>query len=193
MPRTPEQNEQIRQEKRKLIIETAMRLFADESYAHTSITQIAKAAGIAKGLLYSYFESKEDLLREVVKYGMERSFGAFDMSQPWTKERLLAFVEYGIEVTRREADFMKVYMRLGLQPGIKDVMMQDKQMAYSQQYVMALYAALGENAAEEMMYLTSLVKGFSLVYLFSPNPDSFPFEALKERIVNEYRKKLGLE
>lgn len=193
MPRTPQQNEQIRQEKRKLIIETAMRLFADEGYAHTSIHQIAKAAVIAKGLIYSYFESKEALLREVVKYGMERSFGAFDMSQPWTKERIVAFIEYGIEVTRREADFMKVYMRLGLQPGIQDVMMQDEHMQYSQNYVMALFQALGENAAEEMMYLTSLVKGFSLVYLFSPNPESFPFDALKERVVNEYRKKLGME
>jgi len=193
MPRTPEQNELLRQEKRKLILETALSLFADEGYAHVSINEIAKKAGIAKGLLYSYFESKEDLLREVIKYGMERSFGAFDMSQPWTKERIISFIDYGIEVARLETDFMKIYTRLGLQPGILDVMTQDKHMQYSQNFATALFQALGENAVEEMMYLTSLTKGFALMYLFSPDNSQFPFDALKQRIVKEYRQKMRME
>ncbi|MDR1886863.1 MAG: TetR/AcrR family transcriptional regulator, partial [Prevotellaceae bacterium] len=61
MPRTKEQNEAIRAEKRQLIMDAAMQLFAEDGYAHTSIDKIAQKAGIARGLLYSYFENKEDL------------------------------------------------------------------------------------------------------------------------------------
>ncbi|HRW21852.1 MAG TPA: helix-turn-helix domain-containing protein, partial [Bacteroidales bacterium] len=61
-PRTPEQFEEIRLSKHKLILDTAMKLFASSGYHNTSISKIAKEAGISKGLIYNYFDSKEDLL-----------------------------------------------------------------------------------------------------------------------------------
>jgi AcrR family transcriptional regulator len=46
MPRTKEQNEAIRAEKRQLIMDTSLQLFAEEGYATASIERIAKQAGI---------------------------------------------------------------------------------------------------------------------------------------------------
>ncbi|MDR1653742.1 MAG: TetR/AcrR family transcriptional regulator, partial [Prevotellaceae bacterium] len=63
MPRTKEQYEKIRNEKRQLIKQTALSLFADKGYDATSISEIAKKAGISKGLMYNYFTSKEELLQ----------------------------------------------------------------------------------------------------------------------------------
>ncbi|TNE70128.1 TetR/AcrR family transcriptional regulator [bacterium] len=67
-PRTKEDFKQIRDEKRKLIIETALRLFALNSFRGTSIDQIAKEAGISKGLIYNYFESKDELLFSIFQF-----------------------------------------------------------------------------------------------------------------------------
>ncbi|MDR1758482.1 MAG: TetR/AcrR family transcriptional regulator [Bacteroidales bacterium] len=65
MPRTKEQYEKIRSEKRALIKEKALLLFAEKGFDATSISDIARAAGISKGLMYNYFTSKEDLLQAV--------------------------------------------------------------------------------------------------------------------------------
>lgn len=53
--------------RRQEIIETARVLFEAQGPARTSITDIAERAGIAKGLIYYYFASKETLLAAVVE------------------------------------------------------------------------------------------------------------------------------
>ena len=67
MPRSIEQYEAIRKEKRELILDTALSLFAENGFHQTSIEQIARKAGISKGLTYNYFESKELLLQAVLQ------------------------------------------------------------------------------------------------------------------------------
>ena len=66
-PRTALQFEEIREEKKRLILDTALKLFADKGYHSTSISIIAMEAGISKGLLYNYFESKESLLISLIE------------------------------------------------------------------------------------------------------------------------------
>ena len=49
-------------EKRKLILDTAIRVFAEKGYPDTRISDIAKRAEIAYGLVYHYFKNKEEIL-----------------------------------------------------------------------------------------------------------------------------------
>ncbi len=70
-PRTNEQFEQIRAESKTKILVAALELFAIDGYHNTSISKIAKHAGISKGLMYNYFASKEQLLKEVVILSLE--------------------------------------------------------------------------------------------------------------------------
>ena len=49
------------------ILETARRLFSDQGYKSTSISDIAKATGLAPGTIYVHFKSKEDLLVQVIR------------------------------------------------------------------------------------------------------------------------------
>ncbi|GAA1945036.1 TetR/AcrR family transcriptional regulator [Microbacterium deminutum] len=44
------------------VTHAAVRLFAEQGYANTSVQQIVEAAGVTKGAMYHYFESKDDLL-----------------------------------------------------------------------------------------------------------------------------------
>lgn len=60
MPRTPAENERIRQATREQILKAAMDLFFTKGYHATSIEDIAKQAQISKGLLYHYFKGKCD-------------------------------------------------------------------------------------------------------------------------------------
>jgi TetR/AcrR family fatty acid metabolism transcriptional regulator len=50
-------------EKRRRILEAAVRVFADHGYHGSRVGDIAADAGVAHGLLYHYFASKEDVLR----------------------------------------------------------------------------------------------------------------------------------
>ena len=48
------------------IVRRAEELFAAQGYAQTRMTDIAEAAGVTKGLLYWYFETKEALVAEIL-------------------------------------------------------------------------------------------------------------------------------
>jgi AcrR family transcriptional regulator len=50
-----------RAERRELILESAGRLFGEHGYAHTSLDQVAAAAGVTKPILYRHFDSKKAL------------------------------------------------------------------------------------------------------------------------------------
>lgn len=49
------------------LLDAALALFVERGYAHTSVAQIARAAGVSKGAVYLYFPSKQALLEGLVK------------------------------------------------------------------------------------------------------------------------------
>lgn len=58
-----------KEQRRALIIDKAIELFAKKGYSDTKIGDIAKAADMSVGLMFHYFESKEKLFEEIVRYG----------------------------------------------------------------------------------------------------------------------------
>ncbi|MEW6374412.1 MAG: TetR/AcrR family transcriptional regulator [Thermodesulfobacteriota bacterium] len=56
------------------LIKTARHLFKHQGYKNTTIDDICKAAGVKRGNLYFYFESKEDLAYSVVDRAIEKEF-----------------------------------------------------------------------------------------------------------------------
>jgi AcrR family transcriptional regulator len=54
-------------ERRRQILAVARRLFSERNYASVSTTDIARAAGVARGLLNHYFGTKRDLYLEVMR------------------------------------------------------------------------------------------------------------------------------
>ena len=58
-----------KEERRKAILMTALDLFVNQGYYETKITDIAAAVPMSTGLMFHYFESKEELLLELVKMG----------------------------------------------------------------------------------------------------------------------------
>ena len=62
-----------KEERKKAILMTALTLFVERGYYDTKITDIAMAVPMSTGLLFHYFESKEELLLELVKMGAAAS------------------------------------------------------------------------------------------------------------------------
>ena len=119
-PRTPEQFEEIREEKKRLIMEVALELFANEGYHTTSISKIAKKAGISKGLMYNYFESKEDLLKQITLNGIQEILEAFNPNKDGvlTKEEFIFFIKSSVIMVKGQMNFWKLYFSLMAQPQV---------------------------------------------------------------------------
>ncbi len=54
-------------EKRKLILEKSRELFITSGYYETKVEDITKALGISKGSFYTYFKTKEEILKEILE------------------------------------------------------------------------------------------------------------------------------
>lgn len=59
---------------RQLILETAARIFRHEGYAATSLRAIAAACNMKAGSLYYHFESKDQIVSEVLDIGVQKVF-----------------------------------------------------------------------------------------------------------------------
>jgi AcrR family transcriptional regulator len=70
MPRAPEPT-------RKRILEAAYRLFRRQGYSRATMDEIAAAARLSKRTLYHHFESKDQLLAEVLNAQHELALNAF--------------------------------------------------------------------------------------------------------------------
>lgn len=56
-----------KEERPQEITEAALAAFAEKGYAATRVDEVAKRAGVSKGLLYLYFKTKEELFKAVVR------------------------------------------------------------------------------------------------------------------------------
>lgn len=66
-------------ERKQQLIDRAAELFAERGYAETRVIDIVRAAGVAKGLFYWYFDNKEALFRELaenIRLKLRRQQGA---------------------------------------------------------------------------------------------------------------------
>ena len=60
------------EERRLEIIQTSERLFRENGYTNTSVDAIIKEMGVAKGLFYYYFKSKEEVLEAIVDHTLDQ-------------------------------------------------------------------------------------------------------------------------
>jgi AcrR family transcriptional regulator len=65
------------QDKRKRILDAAIRVFAEHGYHGARVGDIAGDAGVAHGLLYHYFASKDDVLRTIFVENWGELIGRF--------------------------------------------------------------------------------------------------------------------
>ena len=55
------------------IAEAAFAAFAEKGYTATRVDDVARRAGVSKGLMYLYYKTKEDLFKAVIKNGFGKN------------------------------------------------------------------------------------------------------------------------
>jgi TetR/AcrR family fatty acid metabolism transcriptional regulator len=114
VPGVPER----RSDKRTLITEAAIEVFAEKGFHQARVSDIAKKAGVADGTIYLYFKNKEDLLLSVFEQKMDELLVGLGealarIDDPVERVRRFARFHFGqVEQNRRAAEVLQVELRL---------------------------------------------------------------------------------
>ena len=189
MPRTPQQYEEIRNEKKQLIKDAALELFASEGYHSTSISKIAEKANISKGLLYNYFASKEELLQSIIQAFSDE---VVEMMNPNNDEKITPeeaeqFIDKYFEMITTRTKHIKLYYQLTIQPNVSELIikMASPESAAKTHQMFIEFLSQNGNAqpVEAYMALISIIKGFGIQYVFAP-------ELYSDKMVSNFKKYL---
>jgi TetR/AcrR family transcriptional regulator, fatty acid metabolism regulator protein len=102
---------QAQEDKRRLLLQAAVRVFARKGYHAARISDIAEEAGVAYGLLYHYFDSKEEVLRNVFREtwrALIATIKSVEGSGDPPREQLRKVAEILLRSWRREPDLVRV-------------------------------------------------------------------------------------
>jgi TetR/AcrR family transcriptional regulator, fatty acid metabolism regulator protein len=105
------------EDKRALILHAAVRVFARKGYHTCRVGDIAEEAGVAHGLLYHYFRSKEDVLDCVFRETWVEIVGAahrVEETEEPTRERLAGIAKILLRAWKRDPELVTVVIREGL-------------------------------------------------------------------------------
>lgn len=115
-PRSATANEAARDAASARILDAALRQFSAHGYEATSIRRIAEDAGVAYGLVYHYFASKEALLTALFTRSMDdvgATFAVADAAPP--DARIATLVRAAAATVRDQLDFWRLSYGLRMQ------------------------------------------------------------------------------
>lgn len=191
-PRTEEQFEIIRNERKDRIKQVALELFANEGYHATSISKIAKQANISKGLLYNYYESKEELLKEIIHEATDKIYVYLDPDHDGklTEDEFFYFLSKNWKIIEENKEYYKLYTAMVLQPSVLSLIEHDFD-DLSEKTTKLLYDFFlekgFENPEEEMFILAFIIKGAILQYITYPK--QFNITKIESMIKKHYQQK----
>ena len=82
-------------DRRRHLVETAIRLFTDGSYRGTTTAEIARAAGVSEPILYRHFASKRDLYLAALEHVWEKTRAAWERTLADTPDACAAVEAIG--------------------------------------------------------------------------------------------------
>jgi AcrR family transcriptional regulator len=98
-------------DRRRQILDAAVQVFAQQGFHACRVSDIAREAGVAHGLIYHYFDSKDEVLNELF---VERwslllaAIGEIDMRPIPPREKLDAVAGFIIDSYHHDPELMKV-------------------------------------------------------------------------------------
>lgn len=187
-PRTAEQNEEIRQQTQKQIVDAAFELFANEGYSKTSIAAVAKKAGISKGLIYHYFDSKQAILEAIFDQLVALGDEMLEFPDEFgPAEKIKQTLEQTFEFIEKETGMGRLMVSLALQPGVFDSLKPKLDKVQERQRLMfkEIMWDLGYSKPElEAYQLGALMDGVLMGYITMG--EDYPLAELKKKIMEEY-------
>ncbi len=189
-PRSKEQFEEIRQRSRQTIKEAALELFGQQGYHSTSISRIAKEAGVSKGLLYNYFDSKEALLEEILMDAVETGeeiMAEIVQQADEPVDILRGMIETTFDFVQKNLHYWKLLLAVAFQAGVLEdhvPKLKDKQMENNEKFI-GLFQELGfPDAEREALAFSAIMDGIFVQYI--QMEDQYPLEMMKQYLLERY-------
>ncbi len=192
-PRTSHQFREIRENRKGQIMQTALELFSREGYTHSTISMIAREAGISKGLIYNYFDSKEQLLNEILETGMNEIWELFDLNKDGdlTTEELEYFIRTTFRMMREKRDYYMIFFGLMMQPNVLEQVIRKPAIKGLEAYFSILHRYFEkrgfENPLLEITMLAALIEGMGLLMIYTRSYTDIPDELMdqfEQRVIN---------
>lgn len=188
-PRSEEQFEAIRQERKESLKASALKLFANKGFNATSVMDIAKDAGVSKGLLYNYYTNKTELVRDIIKAGFEIALQEmdFDFTQKLNEERMKELIQKNFALIESNTDFWKLYIAVITQPAVAEMVMGEifKVLEPFFTVVSEYYHEKGvKNPMAYAYLLGGIFDGIGIDYMF--DPEHYPLNDIKEIIIEKF-------
>ena len=98
-------------DKRRIILDAAVRVFARQGFHTCRVSDIADEAGVAYGLVYHYFQSKDEVLDTLFLERwnvMLEAIGEIDAQRIPARDKLYGIASFIIESYRHDPELMKV-------------------------------------------------------------------------------------
>lgn len=155
--------------KKKLIMETAIELFAKRGIDATSIQQITEKCGISKGAFYLSFKSKDELIFSIIDYFMKSITSQIEQSvsdKTNPQDKLHAYYYEIFSMMQNYGDFAIVFFKE--QSQIFDEVFIEKMTYYenfSNNLLLDITKALFPEIKEDLQYdLLFIIRGFITSY-----------------------------
>ncbi len=185
-PRSKELSEKMKAKSRKAIMSAGLELFAKKGFSSTTTDEIARKAKVSKGLIFSHFHTKQDILIAIVDEEMKMLFikhEAEDNSLT-PKEKLLSLIELWLQYFKDEPLWIKLSLRLNLDAGWQKFM-RKKGKQYLDLYLAKLrevFVQLGSKDPDLDCYMLGVFfDGITANYFVAP--ELFPIKAIKDHFV----------
>ena len=177
------------------ILNAALQLFAKNGFHETSISQIALAAAVSKGLMYNYFKSKEELLLAIIDHASEGMFEIAENMAPNPAEAPQSYQQVLDHFLRQFAAFLKTnedylsfQLSLLFQPKLKNLVQGPLQSRADHLLLTTeqmFHAAHIEHAAYTARRFLAELDGITLHYL-SVFKD-YPLDHMLKQLFQNYK------
>ena len=151
-------------EKKILIIDKSVELFAKNGFESTSVQDITEACGISKGAFYLHFESKNSLLISIFQLFLdkftEKVSSALEMEIS-PKEKLELFLRIQFEETDHYSNFILMLLREQTKPDNNDLFLLMKKMdtQLNDNLSTLLVDIYGEDIKNHLVDMIIMIKG----------------------------------
>ena len=187
-PRTKEQFQDMREERKQQIMEAALEVFAENGYHKSSISQIAKEANISKGLMYNYFQNKEDLLIGVMDDGVQYLLRAYiEATGEPAKVQLRNMIVNSFDFMDKDYKHWRLYFSTMMQSDVQQIVMPkilESAMPVFQNLA-RLFRELGyKDSYQEARLFAAALDGLGMNYLM--DAENFPKDYCVQRLLEIY-------
>lgn len=188
-PRTPQQYELIREDRKESILNAALHLFAQEGYHGTSISKIAEEANVSKGLLYNYFEGKEEVLKFLLSSLFEKIVKSMqlDISAKLTEEIFIKHINNTFILIENDRPLWRLYFSMITQKEVTEIAKSEllpKVTPFITEMLNFFESKGHKNPMVIFRYFSSTMDGAKMQWLY--DPENYPLEDIKQLIIKQF-------